>query len=105
MRHAYELGGLTFSFLLVWAQLGSVTSALLYQEYYVPVDGRIKIDARSMYGVVGGLLVAWAVMFAAFLRQINPGYSRTFFSTEQGYDHTVRMFREGKDLQKSDIFG
>ena len=101
------LSGLYFSLTLLWTQLFSILSAVLYQRYYVVVDvelTRSKIGAVQMYSVVFGLVATWVLAFGLFLKRINPKYIRTFFDTKTGSQCTIDLFQTGDDAMKSEIF-
>lgn len=75
----------------------------MYQRFYSPLDGS-KISATSLYTFVGALAVTWIITFAIFLRQIKPHYKDTFFTFKTGFQFTIDSFKNGNDLQKSDVF-
>ena len=92
---------------LLWSQLSSILSAILYQRYYVVVDvelNRAKIDATLMYSFVFGLAVLWIFSFALFLNQINPVYIQTFYDTRTGSQYIIDLYRSGDDSKKISIF-
>ena len=102
------LSGLYFSLTLLWSQLSSIISAILYQQKYLVLDVELahsKIDAGLMYSVVLGLAAIWILAFSSFLKRINPKYISTFFDTTTGFQRAIHLFRTGDDTMRSDIFG
>ena len=92
---------------LLWSQLSSIISAVLYQNYYVLVDGDVrrgKINPALMYSVVLGLAMIWVFASGSFLKRINPKYIRTFVDTRTGSQYLIDLFRSGDDATKSTIF-
>jgi len=59
-----------------------------------------------LYAVVGGLFVFSMLNFALFLKNINPDYLNTFFSTITGKHFAVVNFLEAKtDDLRFEVFG
>ena len=100
------MGGLHFSLTLLWSQLTTVGSAVLYHKNHEPPGGNEakKISAHVLYTVVAYPAVAWLVFFVLFLLLINRDYVSTFLGTKSGKRFTVEAFQMGDDYQKSDIF-
>ena len=101
------MGGLHFSLTLLWSQLTTVGSAVLYHKNHEPPGGDVakKISARVLFAIVASPAVAWLVFFVLFLLLINRDYVSTFLGTKSGKRFTVEAFQMGDDYQKSDIFG
>ena len=110
--HPHEMGGLLWTLTLVWSQLSSVTSAVLYLRFYNDADHphgderRDKISATALYSIVGTLVFAWLVSFSSFIRVINRGYMRLFFVTMTAPQYTIFLFRTGKTdyIKVSSVF-
>ncbi|GMH63958.1 hypothetical protein TrLO_g8093 [Triparma laevis f. longispina] len=50
--------------------------------------------------MVGGLLVVQIATFVFFLKNINPKYISTFYSTKSGSDHSMENFLNHDDDEK-----
>jgi hypothetical protein len=82
------------------AAFGSVA---LYAAYYV---GKAKLEASTLYIVVGALAAVWAVAFGVLLLTMERKYVRTFFSTETGGHNAMTHFLDnaGDDELCTQIF-
>ena len=82
------------------AAFGSVA---LYAAYYV---GEAKLEARTLYIVVGALAAVWAVSFGVLLLSMERKYVRTFFSIETGGEFMMNHFLDnaGNDELRARIF-
>ena len=100
------MGGLHFSLTLLWSQLTTIGSAVLYERYYEPPggDSSRKASPRVLYTLVGSLAVTWLVFFVLFLLLINREYVSTLLSAKTGKQHTIDSFQKGDDFQKQDVF-
>ena len=100
------MGGLHFSLTLLWSQLTTVGSAVLYHKNHEPPGGDVakKISARVLYAIVAFPAVAWLVFFVLFLLLINRDYVSTFLGTKSGKRFAVEAFQMGDDYQKRKIF-
>ena len=84
-------------------QVAAFGSVALYAAYYV---GEAKLEASTLYVVVGALAAVWAVSFGVLLLTIDHKYVRTFFSTETGNEHAMNQFlnNAGNDEVRVEIF-
>ena len=100
------MGGLHYSLTLLWSQLTTIGSAVLYDKYHEPPGGNEanKINAHVLYAVVASLAVLWLVSFVLFLLLINHDHVSTFLGTMSGKRFTVEAFRKGNDIQKQWFF-
>ena len=100
------MGGLHFSLTLLWSQLTTVGSAVLYINDHEPPGGNEakKISAHVLYAVVAPLAVAWLISFVLFLLLINRDHVSTLLGTKTGKRFTVEAFQMGDDYQKRKIF-
>jgi hypothetical protein len=71
--------------------------------YYV---GEAKLEASTLYIVVGALAVVWAVSFGVLLLTMERKYVWTFFSTETGGEFIMNQFlaNAGNDELQARIF-
>ena len=84
-------------------QVAAFGSVALYAAYYV---GEAKLEASTLYIVVGALAAVWAVAFGVLLLMMERKYVRTFFSTETGCEFVMNHFRDnaGNDEVRVEIF-
>ena len=85
------------------AQVAAFGSVALYAAYYV---GEAKLEASTLYIVVGALAAVWAVSFGVLLLTLERKYVRTFFSTETGREFIMNHFlnNAGNDEVRVGIF-
>jgi hypothetical protein len=85
------------------AQVAAFGSVALYAAYYV---GEAKLEATTLYIVVGALAAVWAVSFGVLLLTIERKYARTFFSTETAGEFFMNHFLDnaGNDEVRVEIF-
>ena len=109
LRHPVLAGGMHFTLSLVWSQISSVCSVVLYQAYYTGIDEnggkmRDKISATALYGIMGAAVFVWFLSFSAFIKLINKEYLHTFFGTMTGPQFEVHNYRVGNERVKMTIF-
>jgi hypothetical protein len=85
------------------AQVAAFGSVALYAAYYV---GEAKLEASTLYSVVGALAAVWAVSFGVLLLTMERKYARTFFSTQTGGEFIMNQFLDnaGNDELRAEIF-
>jgi hypothetical protein len=85
------------------AQVAAFGSVALYAAYYA---GEAKLEASTLYIVVGALTAVWAVAFGVLLLTIERKYARTFLSTETGGEFAMNHFCDnaGNDELQAQIF-
>jgi hypothetical protein len=85
------------------AQVAALGSVALYAAYYV---GEAKVEASTLYIIVGALAAVWAVAFGVLLPTMERKYARTFFSTETGGEFIMNHFLDnaGNDELQAQIF-
>ncbi len=100
------MGGLHYSLTLLWSQLTTIGSAVLYLRYYEPPEGNEtnKISARALYAVVVSLAATGLVFFLLVLSLVNRSHVSTLLGTTSGKRFTIEAFLKGDDFQKQDIF-
>ena len=65
----------------------------------------IVLQSSSVYGIVAGLLGLQIMFMLVFLRNIDPKYTHTFYSTRSGIGYCHKKFTDAKeDEEKVEIF-
>jgi hypothetical protein len=128
-RHPFELGGLYYTLNAVlgqeipirqapWpcdrpcdirgsigatVQVAAFGSVALYVAYYV---GEARLEASTLYIVVGALAAVWAVSLGVLLLTMKRKYMKTFFSTDTGGEFVMNHFLDnaGDDEIQAEIF-
>jgi len=80
-RAAVEMGGFYWTVNMVLSVVVSFASVWLYFDE-VGDEGGLQQDFA--WRVVGGVSIAWIVLFAIFMMVINGAYWGTFYSTQTG---------------------
>ncbi|GMH93689.1 hypothetical protein TL16_g12697 [Triparma laevis f. inornata] len=101
-RHPYELGGTYWAFTLLSMPVVCFYFGSRYLAYVDSEAGKARgltmvLDATQVYGLVGGLLVVQVATFVFFLKNINPKFINTFYSTKSGNDFTKEYFLDHDD--------
>ncbi|GMH91809.1 hypothetical protein TrST_g2648 [Triparma strigata] len=100
-RHPYELGGLYFSLNMFLPLLG--LTVVLASDLVKDNLSESTVELlTSLVTVLGGSLT---VLLGAFLLLMNKEYRHTFFSFDSGHKLTRRLFLEGDDVSKAQVFG
>jgi len=90
-RHPYELGGLSFTMSMIWAQVFPFVALQFF-------DGEMK---DIMTGFLAVSFIAWLVLNIIFFCTIDLSYLNTFFGTKTASQYTCELFLTSKeDSQK-----
>ncbi|GMH71809.1 hypothetical protein TL16_g05751 [Triparma laevis f. inornata] len=73
-----------------------------YLEYVESDAGRARnltmvLDSEQVYGLIGGLVGLQALTLICFLRSIESGYSKTFWSPMSGNEHCISRYTNNDD--------
>ncbi|GMI12483.1 hypothetical protein TrLO_g2953 [Triparma laevis f. longispina] len=101
-RHPYELGGSYFAFTLLSTPAVCFYFGSKYLEYVESDAGRARnltmvLDSEQVYGLIGGLVGLQALTLICFLRSIESGYSKTFWSPMSGNEHCISRYTNNDD--------
>ncbi|GMH71425.1 hypothetical protein TL16_g05648 [Triparma laevis f. inornata] len=69
----------------------------LYSEEGEARELTMVFNATQVYGMVSGLLVVQVATFFYFLKNINPDFINTFYSTKSGNENTMGFFLNHDD--------
>ena len=92
-----------FGLIHLATQIAAFASVALYAAFYV---GEAKLEAATLYAVVGTLTAVSIVSFGVLLLTIERKYVRTFFSTQTGGEFVMSQFldNDGNDEPRADVF-
>ena len=84
-------------------QAAAFASVALYAAFYV---GEAKLEAATLYAVVGTLTAVSIVSFGVLLLTMERKYVRTFFSAQTGGEYVMSHFldNDGNDEQQARVF-
>ncbi|GMI14487.1 hypothetical protein TrLO_g4880 [Triparma laevis f. longispina] len=104
-RHPYEVGGLYFSLNFLSPLMG-MTVLLVLQDAGDFGFKAFEKDTTLTYMktatiIAGSVLI---LMAGLFFLMMDKSYRPTYFSTETGWQMTRRMFMEGNDAMKAEVF-
>jgi len=92
-RHPYELGGLSFTISMIWAQAFPFVAL----QYF---DGEMK---DIMTGFLAVSFTAWLMLNIIFFCTIDLSYLNTFFGRKTAPQYTCELYLTGQDdFQKFD---
>jgi hypothetical protein len=101
-RHPYQLGGIYWTFNILF---GIATSFAIAKLYYLTVSvEKVALSEKFTWNLLGSLGVAWIAIFAFFLLIIKKEYRNTFFSTKLGWESTIELFYSYDDATRISIF-
>jgi hypothetical protein len=103
MRHPFEQGGSLWLCSVIVGQASCVAAALVYWQYYT---GPGKIDAASLFAVIGGLVSLTLVSGVGLCLVMDRAFLHTFFSPKTGWQYAIEGFSafEGVDSARIRIF-
>merc|ERR1719443_524806 len=90
MRHPQEFGGLAWSLNLILTLVGSCIAVSLYLGCK-PEDVS-KLEASTIWAVVGLLLGIWILSLVAFVSAMNRELLPTFYSTASTRTYSAELF-------------
>ena len=97
-RHPFELGGLSFSLTMVWAQLFPFLALIFYTE---EDNNTVSKNNISLFLVCSFGL--WVVTNCIFFCYIDISYASTFFGLKTGTDYVSELFEcADSDFQRWD---
>ena len=100
-RHPFELGAITFSISMVYAQIFPFVAFFLYGDAISEDEG---VKKRILIFLVGSLS-AWLLLNIIFFKTIDTSYIKTFFGTMTAPQYTCDYFTSSnEDFQKWDAF-
>ncbi|GMH89181.1 hypothetical protein TrST_g12968 [Triparma strigata] len=111
MRHDLYAGGCYWALTVLSTPIVCLLFGARYLAYMESDAGKERelpfvLNAKQVYGIIGGLTVLEAIAFVLFFNAIIPKYIGTFYATGSGNDHCKRRFlnNEVKDQFRFEIF-
>jgi hypothetical protein len=93
-RHAFELGGLSWSANLLVGHLSTFTTLYLYLTYsQLSENFVLQIGASSVWYGLAGVECVFLASFSMFMLSMRSNYRQTFYSTTTAVDYCCRCFR------------
>jgi len=96
-RHPLDLGGVAFSFSVLWAQIFPFVTLQIYEEN----NDSVTQEDISLY--LTGFLLLWLILNAAFLCTVDLRFLGTFFDTHTAPQDLVHTYKTStEDFQRYD---
>ncbi|GMH97957.1 hypothetical protein TrST_g4440 [Triparma strigata] len=101
-RHPYEVGGLYFTLNFLSPLFGMALLLTLQSQAQLSLFHENTFEYYKTATIIAGSILMF--MSALFLMIMNPRHRRSFFSIELGWQMTRRIFLEGDDAMKAEVF-
>ncbi|GMH58831.1 hypothetical protein TL16_g02697 [Triparma laevis f. inornata] len=110
-RHPKELGGSYWAFTILSTPIIYFYFGYRYLEYVESEVGKARelslmLSPKKVYGMIGGVLAVQILSFYLFLKNIEPRFIYSFYSTITGNEQSFLFFHNHSyDALKLEFFG